>query len=121
MKDKILAVVILILILVSVTINALVLNNKIDDILAKVKDISIAENSTKTVAESIYADFMQDQKYISLTVSHDDMTQIEEDFTELIAYLDIGDTDGAKIAKSRLINSLEHLRRLSDFNIDSII
>ena len=121
MKDKIFAVAILVVVLVAVVTNTLVLNHKIDGIIKKTEVIDASKSGTKSEADEVFDYFMREQKFISLTVSHDDMTQIEEDFTELVAYLDIGDTEGAEVAKSRLIRSLKHLRRLSSFNIDSII
>ena len=39
----------------------------------------------------------------------------------ILGELEVGDTDGASITKSRLIGALKHLWRLSKINIDSII
>ena len=40
---------------------------------------------------------------------------------EMIGYLSVNDTDNARVTKNRLISYLEHLRRLSGFNIDAVI
>jgi hypothetical protein len=39
----------------------------------------------------------------------------------MIGYLEIGDSDNARVVKNRLTHSIEHLRRLSTFTIDAII
>ena len=49
------------------------------------------------------------------------MTSIEDCFVEMIGYISVNDIDNATVVKYRLKRSLEHLRRLSGFNIDAII
>ena len=121
MRDKILAVTILVAIIICVVANDLMLKHKINETISDVESIDVAKNNTNNEAESIFNDFMQREKYISLTVSHEDMTWIEECFAELISYISMSDTVEAEAAKSRLLHALKHLRRLSGFNIDSII
>lgn len=121
MKEKILSVVLLVMIIVFVTINTVILNGQIDEIIEKVDLFDVSEDNAKKNAEQIYEDFMKKQKYMSLTVSHDDMTSIEGCFVEMIGYLAIGDRQNAEVVKYRLKSSLEHLRRLSGFNLDAII
>ena len=65
--------------------------------------------------------FEKAEKYISLTVSHDDLTNIEESYAELIGAAIAMDDTGVQKAKSRLVDALEHLGRLSGINIDSIL
>ena len=71
--------------------------------------------------EALYGDFVKWQRYISLTVSHEDMSNIESDFAEMLASARVGDRDSLVIAKSRLIMTLTHLKRLSGVNPDSIL
>lgn len=99
----------------------MLLEKEINRITRDVEDIEIDKSEAKDEAERIFEQYMEREHYISLTVSHDDLTRIEEEFCEMISRLKAGDNEEAKVAKDRLIHSLEHLRRLSGFNIDSII
>ena len=65
--------------------------------------------------------FKKHESFISLTVSHDDLTNIEELFAELIGAANANDEKGIITVKSRLKDSLEHLGRLSGINLDSIL
>ena len=81
-----------------------------------------APNDTEnySVYEEISHEYAKIQRYIGLTVSHDDLTNIEEDFNEILGAIEADDEESLIIAKSRLIGSLSHLRRLSGINADSI-
>ena len=124
MKEKIIAFCLLFLVICFVLINTLVLDRQIKglyDDTAKIEindsDIQAAERSVR----ALYEEFKRREKFISLTVNHEDLTRIEESFSEIIGYLSVGNADDAMVIKNRLLDSLEHLRRLSGFNIDSII
>ena len=71
--------------------------------------------------EKIAKKFQKKERYISLTVSHDDLTNIEEAFAELIGAANAGDEARLVTIKSRLKDSLTHLGRLSGINLDSIL
>ena len=123
MSEKIFSVILLFAVILSVFFNTKILTDRIDKIIDETESLNLdAEINIATEnANKIYTKYKSEEIFMSLTVSHDDLTNIEDCFVEMIASLDVSDVDGAKIAKSRLINSLEHLRRLSGFNIDSII
>ena len=121
MKVKIFAVVTLIVTVVAVSINTAVLEKQISEVTEAVTALNVNDENAQETATVIYDDFRKKETYISLTVNHDDLTNIEEGFAELIGYLEIGDTDGAYVTKNRLLDSIDHLRRLSGFNIDAII
>ena len=121
MREKILAVVILIAVVTFVIANTLIIERQIGDIEKEISTLNIEGEGAVDQARKIHEDFMRKEKFISLTVSHDDLTNIEGCFVELIGYLSIGDADNAKVTKDRLTHSLEHLRRLSTFTIDAII
>ena len=121
MKEKILAVILFSLIILFVTVNTVVMNKQIAEVINKVDKLDLfAENSFKE-ANILYEDFMKKESYLSITVSHNDMTSIEDCFVEMIGYISVNDIDNATVVKYRLKSSLEHLRRLSGFNIDAII
>lgn len=121
MKQKILAGVLLIVVISAVTANTFILLKQIDSCIEAVENIILEDSEAQNQAEMIFDDFLNKEKYISLTVSHEDLTSIEDCFAEMIGYLSVGDTENAQVTKSRLIHSLKHLRRLSGFNLDSII
>lgn len=123
MNEKIFSVILLIAVVFSVFFNTKILTDKIDKIIEETESLNLDDEIqiAGENAKKIYEKYKSAETFMSLTVSHDDLTNIEDCFVEMIASLDVSDVDGAKIAKSRLINSLEHLRRLCGFNIDSII
>ena len=124
MKEKIIAVCLFVLVVSFVITNTIVLNIQIEEICDAVKAIEIREDSLKEAereTREIFDIYKRREVFISLTVNHDDLTNIEESFDEMIGYLSVGDADGARVTKNRLVGSLEHLRRLSGFTIDAII
>ena len=124
MKEKIISVCLFVLVISFVVINTIILDNQIEEMHESVQGIDISEENLKdaeTEAKEIYNLFKKREAFISLTVNHDDLTNIEESFNEIIGYLSVGDADGARVTKNRLVGSLEHLRRLSGFTIDAII
>ncbi len=117
MKEKILAVLMLFAVLCFVAVNTIALDRQISSLMEMLNGSSLDEEK----AENIYKIFRQKKSYMSLTVSHEDLTSIEECFIELIGYTRDEDDGNAQTAKNRLVFYLEHLRRLSGFNLDSII
>ena len=115
MGAKIFAVVALAVILVFVGVNTYIVNARIGNIIDEVEASGSYEDAAR-----VREKFMRCERYISITVSHDDLTNIEDLFSEYEAELR-EDSDDAEITKSRLINALSHLRRLSGINIDSVV
>ncbi len=120
MKAKIAAVLMLVITLGFVTINTFVLDSMISEIVREVDALG-TEESDLAAAEAIYEKFSRYETYVSITVSHEDLTNIEISFSELVGYLAVGDSDGAAVVKRRLSDALGHLRRLSGLNIDAVI
>ena len=116
MKAKVFAVAMLFLTVGFVIFNTYKLQRDIGYIKGEVVAVDGLDS-----AKSAYESFKKKETYISLTVNHADMTSIEESFSELIGYYEVGDMDGAHVTKNRLTDALEHLGRLSGFNIDAII
>ncbi len=124
MSTRAFAYVIFIFILVSVLVNTAMLQKEIDDVISDVEELDLTDPDSAAVtkaAERLYDDFKKKESFISLTVSHDDLTNIESAFSELIGYLSVGEFPSAVATKNRLLDSLEHLRRLSDINLEAII
>ena len=122
MKLKKFAYAVLVCTVVLISINAFALGRIIDSVTAAVteaeeKDTDAAENEYT----EIYENFKKKERYISLTVNHNDLMNIENSFAELIGAARADDQESLVIAKSRLIDALGHLKRLSGINLDSIL
>ena len=121
MKTVRAAAILLVVTLLTVIVNSIVLKSMINDISDEV--IAAEEKNTeKAYAEytEIYEKYKKKSTYISLTVSHEDLTDIENSFAEIIGAAKGGDIDGIITVKSRLVGALNHLGRLSGINLDSI-
>jgi energy-coupling factor transporter ATP-binding protein EcfA2 len=68
----------------------------------------------------IYENYKSRMHFISLSVSHEDLSELEEAFSELIGAAKSEDETAITIAKSRLTDRLGHIKRLCGINIDSI-
>ena len=121
MKMVRIAAILLVITLLTVIINSIVLKNIIDEILCDVTDADEedAELAFNEYTE-IYEKYKKMSSYISLTVNHEDLTDIENSFAEIIGAAKCQDIDGVITIKSRLVSALKHLRRLSGVNLDSI-
>ena len=114
MKSVRIAAVVLVLTVLLVIGNSIVVRELIDGVIEDVETAGPEEY------RDIFENFKRIEKYISLTVDHEDMMNIELGFAELIGMGEVGDEEGAQVTKSRLKYSLEHLKRLAGMNIDSI-
>lgn len=112
-----LSVIILTAIIVFIIINTAVLSKEIGKLEERVESAP----SEISAFNALFDDFKHVRSYLSITVDHDDIAEVEKDFYEIIGALSVGDEQSAAIAKSRLCGALRHLKRLSGFNIDSII
>lgn len=121
MKDKLIAVVILLVVIVFVTVNTIIIDKQIENFIGNIENIDTANEESNKYVEELYSDLLKKEAFLGLTVSHNDLTNIEDHFVELIGYLSIGDSDNASVTKGRLRHSLEHLKRLSTFTIEAII
>ena len=124
MKIKIFAVVLISLICTAVILNTVMLTKTINGFSERISALDISQSDisgAEADARQAYEEFKKRETFMSLTVNHNDLTAIEELFSEMIGYLSIQDADGASVAKSRLIDALSHLRRLSGVNIDSVV
>lgn len=122
LKVKIFAVALLFLLIGAAVANTVFLTRGIDRITESVRALKIDEPTEEAEAEAkdLYEDYRRWEQFFSLTVSHRDLTDVESLFSEMLGYLGVSDADGARVAKSRLIDALSHLRRLSGFNIGSV-
>ena len=109
--------------LISVIIgNSIYLKSVCSDFSKRLDEISLnSPISALPLLENLFSDFQSAEKFISITVSHEDLTNIEEGFAEMIGAARANDEETLIITKSRLIHSLEHLKRLLSINLDGVI
>ena len=120
MKGTVGAIVILLLLIIAICLNAYALDYNINAIYKSVTEAAATPDS-KYQFERIFDDFLTREKFICLTVSHSDLSEIESAFAELIGAAEAKDEESVIIAKSRLTNALMHLRRLSIIGIEGIL
>ena len=122
MKATKIAVLVFVLLFGAILSNSVMISRVTHKLAEKVDRVN-SENTENAAEEyeRISEQFKKAERYISLTVSHDDLTNIEESFAEIIGAAKAGNKIGLVTLKSRLIDSLEHLGRLSSINLDSIL
>ncbi len=121
LRTKIFAYITFIAIIAIVSFNTYFLDRGINTLLSKTDELNTESDDALMAAETLKSEFEKKEAFISMTVSHDDLTNIEEGISELVGALETGDKEEAAVIKSRLRSSLLHLRRLCGINIDSII
>ena len=106
---------------IAVLLNALYISRFTE----KLYSISVEESAeelesyTEKFAE-IKRIYTKNEVFISLSVSHEDLTSIEEILSEIEGALKAIDKNAVIIAKSRFENAVLHLGQLSALNIESI-
>ena len=121
MKVKIFSVALLVLLIFSVATNTIFLTRCIDGILSDVEKLDTKNEKAWDHGGKIFENYKDAEGFLSLTVSHDDLADVNLYFTEMNAYLALGNPEEAAVAKSRLIDALTHLRRLSGFNFNAFL
>ena len=77
-------------------------------------------NSLRIKFGKIKEIYSKNEIFVSLTVSHEDLTDIESILAEIDGALNAEDKEAVIIAKSRFENAVLHLGQLSALNIESI-
>ena len=122
MKPAKIAILVLILLFSAVFANSIYISTVTERLAEKVKDVEIDDlDYAMEKFEILREEFKKAEKYISITVSHDDLTNIEEGFADIIGAARSGMRANVITIKSRLEDSLKHLGRLSSLNLESII
>lgn len=106
----------------AVLLNSFFLSKIIDEYKERIEGID-SEDTCAAYDDfsKVYEDFKKKETYISLTVTHTDLTEIEELFSSAIGAARAKDSDELEIIKSRLVDALQHLGRLVGINFDSIL
>lgn len=121
MKSVVFAYIIFPLLLTLSLINSFALGNIIENIDAA---LSETDDSNPALAEEeyvrIYEEYKDVELYVSLSINHDDLSNLENAFAEIIGAARAGDKESVIIIKSRMNDYLRHIKRLIGINIDSI-
>lgn len=121
MKSVRFAYLILSLLFAAVIINSVAVGRVIDGLY---NEVSAAEEEDMALAreeyEALYKKYKRYELYVSLSVDHDDLSNLEDGFSEIIGAARADDSTALITAKSRLTDCLNHIKRLSGINIDSI-
>ena len=105
--------------LIFVIINSVILEGLLNATIEELDKTDIKTASTEDYV-NLYEKFKRRETFISLTVSHEDLTNAEAGFAEIIGLSLSGDREAIISAKYRLTDSLHHVKRLSGINLDSI-
>lgn len=122
MKAAKFAVAVLIILAIAIFANSIYIEKETERFSMEIEAIDISDIESAAIKfESLFEKFRRAEKFISITVSHDDLTNIEEGFADIIGAAKAGDQTSVITIKSRLQDSFEHLGRLSGICLDSII
>ncbi len=119
MKAFAFAIITACLVIIAVILNSIFLGILLENLINECQSIPDKCESLSDY-EQLYQRFKDLHKFISLTVSHEELSEVERDFAEIIGAAKADDKESLIIAKSRLVTTLSHLRRLSLMNIDSV-
>ena len=119
MKLLILSYVTAAIVIILVFINSFIIHSYATALLNKIEEAPDSCNDNGAYSRC-YEDYKRREKYISLTVSHSELSVVEDSFAEIIGAVTANDRESLIIAKSRLTEALVHIKRLSGVNIDSI-
>ena len=107
--------------LITVILNAVYISNFAEKLYSLSSEE--CENSIEALElkfKKIKKIYKENEIFISLSVSHEDLTSIEEILAEIDGALLTSDINAVIIAKSRFESAVLHLGQLSAINIDSI-
>ena len=122
MKAVRIATVILISLFAAVVLNSIYISKVTEKFADSVSKIDTGDlEAAREEFEKLNEEFKKAEKFISITVSHDDLTNIEEGFADIIGAASGGIHADVTTIKSRLEDALRHLGRLSSINFDSVI
>ena len=121
MKSVHFAYAVFLILLTAVLINSLSIGRIMNSI---ENEVRLAEENDMERAEKeyteIYDKYRKFELYISLSVDHDDLSDIESSFAEIIGAARAEDKGSVITIKSRLCDNLRHIRRLAGINLHSI-
>ena len=81
----------------------------------------IDEEGMAVIYRALSDDYKRRESWLCIIIDDESLIQIEEDFSDIITHSSAENSDEATASIKRLICHLEQIRRLSGFNIKSIL
>ncbi len=119
MKIHIFAIVIAVSVICVVFVNSFVIGYNIER-LTEAISAAPEDEPCAEIYDGLFEDYLRREKYLALSISHSDLLGVEDALSELVGAASAEDYDSVKMAKSRVIQALTHIKRLSGVNLDSI-
>ncbi len=122
MKIHHVAIIILCSIALFVAGNSLYIISTVDEYIADWEATPTPENVKELLpkVQAFREEYTRFETYISLTISHEDLMDIRLSIAEMEACAEGDDRQSFLQAKSRLLDTLMHLRRLNGFSLYSL-
>ncbi|MBQ7314517.1 MAG: DUF4363 family protein [Clostridia bacterium] len=123
MKIHHVAILLLVIIALFVGINAWYITSTVDEYLATWQTLEAPEHVSGLLTDvrRLREDYTRFEEYVSLTISHEDLMNLRTALADLEGAAEGDDRAAFLQAKSRLVDALVHLRRLSGFTTYSIV
>ena len=122
MKNIIISAVLIVVITVFAFTSSALVSKYLNELGESVETYASAEKeSAHKIYQALYEDYKKAEVLLCIVIDDESLIQIEEDFTDIIVHTAIRNSDEAQAAIKRLICHLEQIRRLSGFNIKSIL
>ncbi len=116
-----LSYIVLFVLLLSVILNAVYISRFTEKLYSILNEESGEDIEAFAVKfQKIKKIYSENEIFISLTVSHEDLTSIEEILSEIDGAITAKDKSALIIAKSRFESAVLHLGQLSALNIESL-
>ena len=121
MKNIIICAILIIAITALAFTSSALASNYLDTLSASADEYRRADaKTTAAMYRSLYEDYKKREVWLCIIIDDESLIKIEEDFADVIAQASTN-SEEAEISINRLICHLEQIRRLSGFNIKSIL
>ena len=121
MKSIIISSTLIIIIIAFAFTSSALVSNYLDTLSEEVEAYKDSDEETKSIIyRAMYDDYKRREVWLCILIDDESLIKIEEDFIDIITQTN-ADKDESVISINRLICHLEQIRRLSGFNIKSIL
>ncbi len=124
MKIRYFAPILFIAVVVFVSVNSFILSHIMGELESKTEKIDVSSEKWEEIEDAflgIKSDFDKYEIYIALTVNYQDVKDVSENIAECFGAIKAEDANELSILKSRLKDTLSHIRRLVSFNLSEIL
>ena len=122
MKSIIVSAVLIVSITAFAFTSSALVTNYLDELSQSVEKYEKSDEEGMTVIyRALYEDYKRREAWLCIIIDDESLIQIEEDFSDIITHSSAQNGDEATASIKRLICHLEQIRRLSGFNIKSVL